>query len=94
MKLKVILIGVLGLCCLNGLAQEKVFFVTEPENARWSYKEMDGDGNTVATVYHSVETMKGDAVNGSVKLRVEKVRTASPADTLKSYIFYRFKDGE
>lgn len=94
MKLKVILIWVLGFCCLNGLAQEKVFFVTEPENARWSYKEMDGDGNTIATVYHSVETMKGDAVNGSVKLRVEKVRTASPADTLKSYIFYRFKDGE
>lgn len=94
MKLKVILIWALGFCCLSVLAQEKVFFVADPENARWSYEEMDGDGNTVATVYHSVETMKGDAVNGSVKLRIEKVKASAPADTLKSYIFYRFKDGE
>lgn len=94
MKWKIILIWALGLCSLSGFAQEQVFFVAEPESARWSYKETDGDGNTVATVYHSVERMKGDAVNGSVRMRVEKVKTDSPADTLKSCIFYRFQDGE
>ena len=79
MKCKIILIWALGLCSLSGLAQEQVFFVAEPESARWSYKETDGDGNIVATVYHSVEKVKGDAVNGSVRMRVEKVRTDSPA---------------
>ena len=38
--------------------------------------------------------MTGDAVNGNIKLRVEEVPLASPTDTIKSFIFYRFNDGE
>ena len=86
-------------CCSVG-AQTKshihddLYLVPDPQTARWSYIETDENGKQVATVYQSVESMTGDAVNGSIKLRVEKVSTASPADTLKSFIFYRFKDGE
>lgn len=75
-------------------AQEKVFFVPEPETARWSYLEKDADGTTVATIAYSVGTMNGDAVNGSVRLKMARVGTQSPADTLNSFLYYRFKDGE
>lgn len=78
----------------SGNAQDKSFFVPDPLTAKWSYSETDGDGNQVATVFYSVEKMSGDAINGKVKLLVEKVNTQSPQDTVKSYVFYRFKDGE
>lgn len=94
MKWKLIFILTFLTYSLNSVAQEKVFFVSDPENARWSYRETDGNGKPVATIFYSVESMKGDAVNGSVRFKIEKVADANPADTLKSLIFYRFKDGE
>ena len=94
MKWKLILILTFLTYSLSSVAQEKVFFVSDPENARWSYRETDGNGKSVATTFYSVESMKGDAVNGSVRFKIEKVADANPADTLKSLIFYRFKDGE
>ena len=94
MKWKLIFILTFLTYSLSSVAQEKVFFVSDPENARWSYRETDGNRKPVATIFYSVESMKGDAVNGFVKFKVEKVTDANPADTLKSLIFYRFKDGE
>lgn len=94
MKWRLILILTFLTYSLSSVAQEKVFFVSDPENARWSYRETDGNGKPVATIFYSVESMKGDAVNGSVRFKIEKVADANPADTLKSLIFYRFKDGE
>ena len=81
-------------CGIKGYAQENVFFVPDPVEARWSYQETDANGRHVADVFYSVDTMNGDAVNGKVRLKVETVMSASPSDTLKSVIFYRFKDGE
>lgn len=98
--MKRILAILAALVCCSVSAQTKshihddLYLVPNPQTARWSYIETDGNGKQVATVYQSVESMTGDAVNGSIKLRVEKVSTASPTDTLKSFIFYRFKDGE
>lgn len=74
--------------------QDSVFLAPNPLNARWSYIETDGNGKQIATIYNSVESIDGDAVNGSIKVRVEEVSVASPKDTIKSYMFYRFKDGE
>lgn len=73
---------------------DDVYLVPNPQTARWSYTETDGNGKQTATIYQSVESMEGDAVNGNIKLRVEKVPVTSPADTIKSFIFYRFKEGE
>ena len=75
-------------------AQDAVYLVPNPHTARWSYIERDKNGKQTATVYNSVESIEGDAVNGSLKLRVEEVPVANPKDTVKSFIFYRFKDGE
>ena len=50
---------------MNAYAQDNVFFVPDPETARWSYLEMDGNGATTATIVYSVDSMTGDAVNGS-----------------------------
>ena len=80
--------------CYDASAQNDVYLVSNPQTARWSYIETDGNGKQVATIYQSVESMTGDAVNGNIKLRVEEVPLASPADTIKSFIFYRFNDGE
>ena len=74
--------------------QDSVFLAPNPLTARWSYIETDGNGKQIATIYNSVESIDGDAVNGSIKVRVEEVSVASPKDTIKSYMFYRFKDGE
>ena len=74
--------------------QDSVFLAPNPLTARWSYTETDGNGKQIATIYNSVESIDGDAVNGSIKVRVEEVSVASPKDTIKSYMFYRFKDGE
>lgn len=94
MKTKLLISLILFTLCHYGHTQEKVLFAPAPETARWSYSETDGNGNQVATVFYSVEKMTGDAINGKVKLLVEKVKTESPQDTVKNYIFYRFKDGE
>ena len=78
----------------NTYAHEAVYLVSNPQTARWSYIETDSNGKHTATIYNSVESLEGDAVNGHLKLRVEEVPVASPKDTIKSFIFYRFKDGE
>lgn len=75
-------------------AQDDVYLVSNPQNARWSYIETDSSGKQTSTIYYSVEAINGDAVNGNLKLRVEEVSFASPKDISESFIFYRFKDGE
>ena len=80
--------------CYEASVQNDVYLASNPQTARWSYIETDGNGKPVATIYQSVESMTGDAVNGNIKLRVEEVPVASPTDTIKSFIFYRFNDGE
>lgn len=79
---------------INADAQNRLFFVPDPTTAHWSYHEMAPDGTLVATMFHSVDTMTGDAVNGSVKLKITRVGIQSPADTLNSFMYYKFKDGE
>ena len=73
---------------------EAVYLVSNPETARWSYMETDSNGKHITTVYNSVESIVGDAVNGNLKLRIEEVPVDSPNDTIRSFMFYRFKDGE
>ena len=87
----------MSLCCTanaQSRAQDDVYLVPDPQTARWSYMENDADGKPVGMVYTSVESMEGDAVNGYLRLRVDEVPLASPEDTLTSFAFYRFKDGE
>ena len=48
----------------------------------------------MSTIYYSIDSIEGDGVNGKMKLRVEEVPVASPNDTTRSFMFYRFKDGE
>ena len=79
---------------MNVYAQDKVFFVPDPETARWSYLEMDGNGATTATMVYSVESMTGDAVNGSAKVKFERAGKQSSEETIGSFIYYKFKDGE
>lgn len=79
---------------MNAYAQDKVFFAPDPETARWSYLEMDGNGVTTATMVYSVESMTGDAVNGSTKVKFESAGKQSSEDTMGSVIYYKFKDGE
>lgn len=74
--------------------QDAVYLVPNPRTARWSYVETDSNGQERATIYYSVDSIEGDAVNGNIKLRVEEVPVASPKDTTKSFDFYRFKNGE
>ena len=74
--------------------QDAVYLVSNPQTARWSYIETDSKGKQIATIYNSVESIEGDAVNGNLKLRVEEVSVTSPKDTTRSFMFYRFKDGE
>ena len=74
--------------------QGDVYLVPDPQTARWSYIETDSNGKQVATVYNSIESIEGDGVNGNIKLRIEEVPSASPQDTVKSFGFYCFKDGE
>ena len=74
--------------------QDAVYLVSNPQTARWSYIETDSKGKQIATIYNSVESIEGNAVNGNLKLRVEEVSVTSPKDTTKSFMFYRFNDGE
>ena len=79
---------------MNAYAQDNVFFVPDPETARWSYLEMDGNGATTATMVYSVDSMTGDAVNGSAKVKFESAGKQSSEKTMGSFIYYKFKDGE
>jgi hypothetical protein len=80
--------------CYQASAQNDVYLVPNPQTARWSYIETDSKGKHVLTVYNSIEAVEGDGVNGAIKLRVEEVPVASPKDTTRSFMFFRFKDGE
>ena len=82
--------------CYEASAQKAadVFLAPNPQSARWSYIETDSNGKKTATIYNSIESIEGDGVNGHIKVRVEEVPVASPKDTVKSFHFYRFKDGE
>lgn len=79
---------------MNAYAQDKVFFAPDPETARWSYMEMDGNGATTATMVYSVESMTGDAVNGSAKVKFESAEKQSSEEAAANFIYYKFKDGE
>lgn len=79
---------------MNAYAQDNVFFVPDPETARWSYLEMDGNGATTATIFYSVDSMTGDAVNGSAKVKFESTDKQSSEETAANFIYYKFKDGE
>ena len=94
-KITVLLAAAISVCLsLSASAQtSSTFLVPNPKTAKWSYVETDAKGQVVATEYHSVDALEGDGINGSLKLLVEEI-TKSPADTLKNFIFYRFKDGE
>ena len=90
-----ILISVISLSiCHKALAQDDVYLVPNPQTARWSYIETDSNGKKVSTIYNSIESIEGNAVNGKIKMRIEEVPVGSPKDTVKSFILYRFKDGE
>ena len=75
-------------------SQDAVYLVSNPQTGRWSYIETDSKGTQKAIVYYSVESIKGDGVNGNIKLRIDEVPYASPKDTTTSFLFFRFKDGE
>ena len=79
---------------MNVYAQDKVYFVPDPETARWSYLEMDGNGATTATMVYSVNSMTGDAVNGSAKVKFESAGKQSSEEAAANFIYYKFKDGE
>ena len=74
--------------------QENVYLISDPQTAKWSYIETDGNGKQISTIYNSVESIEGDGVNGNIKLCIKEVPISSPKDTIKSFMFYRFKDGE
>ena len=79
---------------MNAYAQDNVFFAPDPETARWSYLEMDGNGATTATMVYSVDSMTGDAVNGSAKVKFESAGKQSSEAAAANFIYYKFKDGE
>ena len=79
---------------MNAYAQDKVFFVPDPETARWSYLEMDGNGTTTATMTYYVDSMIGDAVNGTAKVKFERAGKQSSDEATNSFMYYKFKDGE
>lgn len=94
---RIFAIFVLIIClfiCNEAKAQNDVYLAPDPKTARWSYIETDNTGKTAAIVYYSVESIEGDGVNGNIKLLVKEVPVASPEDTVKSFEFYSFKDGE
>lgn len=80
--------------CYEINAQNDVYLVPNPQTAMWSYIETDSQDKQVSTVYYSIDSIEGDGVNGNMKLRVEEVPVASPKDTDRYFMFYRFKDGE
>ena len=80
--------------CNETNAQNDVYLVSDPQTARWSYIETDSKGKQVLTVYYSIDSIEGNGVNGSIRMSLEEVPVASPKDTTRSFMFYRFKDGE
>ena len=80
--------------CHEANAQNDVFLVSDPQNAKWSYIETDSKGKHVLTVYYSIDSIEGNGVNGNIKMSLVEVPVASPKDTIKEFMFYRFKDGE
>ena len=80
--------------CHEASAQKDVYLVSDPQAARWSYIETDSKGKQTLTIYNSIESIEGDGVNGSIKIRVEEVPVAAPKDTTESFMFYCFKNGE
>ena len=80
--------------CYEANAQNDVYLVSDPQNAKWSYIETDSNGKHALTIYYSIDSIKGDGVNGSVRMSLVEVPVASPKDTIKEFMFYRFKDGE
>jgi hypothetical protein len=88
-------ISIIGLSiCYEASAQDDVYLVSNPQTARWSYIETDSNGKHILTIYNSVESIEGDGINGSIKLRVEEVPVAATKDTTTSFMFYNYKDGE
>ena len=67
-------------------AQDDVYLVSNPNTARWSYIESDSNGKMTATIFNSVESIEGDAVNGKIKMLVEEVPVASLKDTVKGFV--------
>ena len=80
--------------CYEANAQNDVYLVSDPQNAKWSYIEMDSKGKHVSTIYYSIDSIEGNGVNGNIKMSLVEVPVASPKDTIKEFMFYRFKDGE
>ena len=80
--------------CHEANAQKDVFLVSDPQNAQWSYIETDSKGKHVLTIYYSIDSIEGNGVNGKIKMSLVEVPVASPKDTIKEFMFYRFKDGE
>ena len=94
-----ILISIVSLSVCNeanaqNKTQDDVYLVPNPKTARWSYIETDNKGKQIATIYNSIESIEGDGVNGSIKIRVEEIPAGSPKDVTTSFSFYCFKDGE
>jgi hypothetical protein len=80
--------------CHEANAQKDVFLVSDPQNAQWSYIETDSKGKHVLTIYYSIDSIEGNGINGNIKMSLVEVPVASPKDTIKEFMFYRFKDGE
>lgn len=87
---------VIGLCFASAASAQTTpsYLVPDPQTAEWSYIKTDAKGKYLLTEYHSVAKLSGDSYNGNVKIRVKEVTASSPADTVESFIYYRFKDGE
>lgn len=96
--MKRIITIILSAICLSvchvANAQKDVYLAPDPQNAKWSYIETDSNGKPRATIYNTIESIKGDGLNGSIKIRIEEVPIASPKDTNENFGFYCFKDGD
>lgn len=80
--------------CYEANAQNDVYLVSNLHTARWSYIETDSKGKQISTIYYSIDYIEGNGVNGNIRMNLEEVSVASPKDTTRSFMFYRFKDGE
>ena len=48
--------------CYEANAQNDVYLVSDPQNAKWSYIEMDSKGKHVSTIYYSIDSIEGNGV--------------------------------
>ena len=83
-----------GNALFPGVGAARCVFVPDPQTAVWSYVTQDAAGQPTSRMIYSVEEMTGNAVNGSAKIKMQVVAAQAPTDTVKSLIFYRFKEGE